>query len=107
MSFALPAFAQQMDTADPQLREALVAFNKKVDDGLNNNDAAALAALFTQDAVFVTDRGPVFGRRAIEKWYVDLFQQIQFSNHLGTVDQNSPHTIATGDTELWATGGGA
>jgi hypothetical protein len=63
ISFALPAFGQQMDTPDPQLRKALVAFNKKVDDGLNNNDAAALAALFTQDAVFVTDRGPVFSSR--------------------------------------------
>ena len=73
LSFSLPAFAQQTETPDPQLREALMAFNKKVDDGLNNNDAAALAALFTEDAVFVTDRGPVFGRRAIEKWYVDLF----------------------------------
>jgi hypothetical protein len=33
-----------------------------------------------------------------------LFQQMQFNNHLGTVDQNSPHTMATGDTEIWATG---
>jgi ketosteroid isomerase-like protein len=66
-------FAQQTDTPDPQLREALVAFSKKVDDGLNNNDPAALAALFAGDAVFVTDREPVFGRRAIQKWYVDLF----------------------------------
>jgi uncharacterized protein (TIGR02246 family) len=104
ISFALPVFAQQTDTPDPRLREALVAFNKKVDDGLSNNDPAALAALFAEDAVFVTDRGPVFGRRAIEKWYVDLFQQMRFSNHLGTVDQNSPHTMAKGDTAIWATG---
>ena len=67
ISFALPSFAQQTNTPDPGLREALAAFNKKVDDGLNNGDAAALAALFTEDAVFVTDQGPIFGRQAIEK----------------------------------------
>jgi ketosteroid isomerase-like protein len=64
-----------------------------------------LAALFTDDAVFVTDQGPIFGRQAIERWYTDLFQTIHFSNHSGTVDQNSPHSIATSDTEMWATGG--
>jgi ketosteroid isomerase-like protein len=103
-SFPLPSFAQQTNTADPELREALTEFNKKVDDGLNSGNAAALAALFTEDAVFVTDQGPVFGRQAIEKWYTDLFQTIHFSNHSGTVDQNSPHGIATADIEMWATG---
>ena len=29
ISFAVPAIAQQKDTADPQLREALAAYNKK------------------------------------------------------------------------------
>ena len=60
INFALPAVAQQ-STPDPQLREALVAFNKQVDEALNNNDAYALAELFTEDAVFVTDQGPVIG----------------------------------------------
>jgi uncharacterized protein (TIGR02246 family) len=104
ISFALPSFAQQTNSPDPELREALTTFNKKVDDGLNSGDAAALAALFTEDAVFVTDQGPIFGRQAIEKWYADLFQTIHFSNHSGTVDQNSPHSIATADREMWATG---
>ena len=104
ISFALPSFAQQTNSPDPELREALTTFNKKVDDGLNSGDAAALAALFTEDAVFVTDQGPIFGRQAIEKWSADLFQTIHFSNHSGTVDQNSPHSIATADREMWATG---
>ena len=60
ISFALPSFAQQTNSPDPELREALTTFNKKVDDGLNSGDAAALAALFTEDAVFVTDQGPIF-----------------------------------------------
>jgi uncharacterized protein (TIGR02246 family) len=105
ISFTLPTFAQQKDTSDPQLREALVAFNKQVDEALNNNDAHALAGLFTEDAVFVTDQGPILGRQAIEKWYTDLFQTMHFSNHSGTIDQDSPHSMATADSGIWATGG--
>jgi len=48
ISFALPAFAQQIETADPQLRQDLLALAKKVDDAWNNNDAAAVAALLSQ-----------------------------------------------------------
>jgi len=33
ISFALPTFAQQTNTPDPQLREQLLALAKKVDDG--------------------------------------------------------------------------
>ena len=42
ISFALPTFAQQKDTADPQLREALAAYNKKEDEAFNNGDAAGV-----------------------------------------------------------------
>jgi len=51
ISFALPTFAQQTNTPDPQLREQLLALAKKFEDAWNNNDATALAALFTVDAV--------------------------------------------------------
>ncbi len=72
---------------------------------MNNNDAAALAALFTEDAVIMPETGPVNGRQAIEKWYADLFQKAHFSNHLVTVDQDSPDIIGTAGYEMWATGG--
>src|SRR6201984_1479200 len=62
ISFALPTFAQQTNTPDPQLREAFVAYCKKEDEAWNNNDAIALAALYTEDAVEVTDTGPIYGR---------------------------------------------
>jgi hypothetical protein len=51
ISFALPALAQQKDTLDPQLRQVADALSKKFDEAYDNNDAAAVAALFTEDAV--------------------------------------------------------
>src|SRR5271166_1648984 len=82
ISFALPTLAQQKDTPDPQLREKLVAAIKKHTDALDKNDAAAIAANFTEDAIFVTPVGTFFGREAIEKKYVDDFkQQIHFSDN--------------------------
>ena len=104
ISFALPAFAQQKDTVDPQLRQQLDALAKKYDEAVNNNDAAAVAAGFTEDAVFVTDTGPVYGREAIEKWYADDFQKWHLSNYIIKADQNSPHIIGTAGNERWSIG---
>ena len=100
ISFAVPTFAQQTNTPDPQLRQRLVEVIKKHGDAMNNNDAAAAAACFTEDAVYVTDRGPVNGREAIEKWYADLFQKVHFSDHIITIDQDSPHIIGTDGKEM-------
>jgi uncharacterized protein (TIGR02246 family) len=104
IGFALPTFAQQKDTADPQLREALAAYNKKEDEAWNNNDAAALAALYAEDAILVNDTGPVYGREAIEKHYADVFQKLHFSNHVEKGDQYSPHIIGTAGNEVWTSG---
>jgi uncharacterized protein (TIGR02246 family) len=105
ISFALPTFAQQTSTPDPQLRQRLLALIQKYSDAENNNDATALAALYTEDAVEVTDRGPGNGRQAIEKLHADDLQKVHVSNHLITVDQDSPHIIGTAGNELWATVG--
>jgi uncharacterized protein (TIGR02246 family) len=105
ISFALPTFGQQKNAPDPQLRQKLVDVIAKHSDAMNKNDPAALAACFTQDAVLVTNRGPVNGREAIEKWYADLFKGMRFSDHVLTIDQDSPHVIGTAGSEIWATGG--
>jgi uncharacterized protein (TIGR02246 family) len=105
ISFALPTFAQQTNTPDPQVRQRLLAVIEKHADAMNKNDAAAAAALFTEDAVYLTDRGPINGRKAIEKMYADLFQKVRFSDHVITVDQDSPHIIGTDGKTVWATGG--
>jgi uncharacterized protein (TIGR02246 family) len=103
--FALPTFAQQTNTPDPQVRQRLLAVIEKHADAMNKNDAAVAAALFTEDAVYLTDRGPIKGREAIEKMYADLFQKLHFSDHVITVDQDSPRIIGTDGKEMWATGG--
>jgi uncharacterized protein (TIGR02246 family) len=104
ISFAVPTFAQQTDKPDPQLRERLTAVIQKHADAMNKNDASAAAACFTDDAVLVTDRGPIKGREAIEKWYADLFKNVSFSDHIITVDPDSPHTFGMDAKEIWATG---
>ena len=97
IGFTVPTLAQQKETVDPQIIEQLNAVSKKYDEADNNNDAAAMAALFTEDAVFVTDKGPIYGRQAIEKWYANDFEQWHHSNHIGKKDPNSPRIIGTAD----------
>ena len=35
----------------------------------------------------------------------DLFQKVHFSDHIITIDQDSPHVIGTDGKQMWATGG--
>jgi hypothetical protein len=108
ISFAMPAFAQQQDTVDPKIAELIVAHQKIYDEAMNNNDAVTLAGkMFTDDAVLVTETGPIYGRTAIEKYFSDLFQKVHFSNCSGDVGtKNAARLIptTTGDTELWRLG---
>jgi len=100
-SFAFPVVAQQ--TADPKTIEQFDEFNKKFDEAFNNNDAAAVAAFFTEDAVQVTPEGPIYGREAIEKQFADLFTQIHVSEHINKTDR-PPHAIGTAGNEVWRNG---
>jgi ketosteroid isomerase-like protein len=103
--FALPSFAQQHDTIDSRTRSQIgEQIAKKFDEAFNNGDAAALAALYTQDAVWVTPQGPLFGREAIQERFAGMFQQGHYSNHLNKDDQGSPHMIGTAGNEVWSTG---
>ena len=63
ISFALPTYAQQKDLADPQTTQKILAIAKAYAEAKSNNDAAAIAALLTRDAVFVTPEGPIIGRK--------------------------------------------
>ena len=58
---------------DPQLRDALAMLTKKIDDAYIKGDAAALAALYTEDATLLrlledledAWRGRRFSRKAV------------------------------------------
>ena len=82
--------AKQKDTADPQTAQKILAITLAFNEAAGKSDAAAIAALFTEDGVFVTDTGPVYGRDAIQKWYEDLFQQLKTKKHVGIPDQGCP-----------------
>jgi uncharacterized protein (TIGR02246 family) len=93
ISLALPIFAQQKEAVDPQIVAQIEASFKEGDKAFNNNDAAAVAAFYTEDAIFLTTRGPVYGRQAIEKWYANMFKAVHPKNYsfktfqmIGTAD---------------------
>jgi ketosteroid isomerase-like protein len=90
--------------ADPHTTQAIRALSTAYDDAVDKNDAVALAALYTEDAVFVTDAGMVYGRQEIEKWHAYVFQQWRPKNHISAPDHNSPHTIGSAPNGVWATG---
>ena len=91
ISFALPTFAQQKETVEPQLIQKLYdTLSKKWNEACNNHDAAAIVAVYTEDAIEVTETGPLYGRQAIEKFYADQFKGWQHKNHTSTID---PHSV--------------
>jgi len=104
ISFALPTYAQEKDVADPQTTQKILALGKAFDEAHSDNDAAAVAALFTRDAVLVTIEGPIIGRQAIQKYCTDLYQWWHPKNCITKVDENAAHLIGTAGNELWATG---
>ncbi|HXM04886.1 MAG TPA: SgcJ/EcaC family oxidoreductase [Chthoniobacterales bacterium] len=104
IGLAEPVAAQEKDTADPNLAEQLRALSSKTDEAYNNGDAAALAKLYTEDALLLTNTGRIYGREAIEKHFTELFQKLHFSKHLDTPDHNSPHIIGTTSNEAWSNG---
>ena len=104
ISLALPTFAQQNTMPDQQVIQQLVVFGQKYHEAYTNNDAAALAALYTWDAVIVTPQGPVYGRDAIENWYADQFEQWHPKNHTSKADPDSIRLIGTGGDAVWLNG---
>jgi uncharacterized protein (TIGR02246 family) len=87
ISLAVGALAQEQSTFDPRIvrqrdllgvPKALGKFDElglKLDEAYNKNDAAAVAALFTEDAVLLAPDGMFSGRQDIEKRYADTFQR--------------------------------
>ena len=106
LASSFDGFAQHNNTTttDPQITQQIRTLSRAYDDAFNNNDAVTLAALFTEDAVLVSDRGPIHGRKAIENWYSGVFQVWHPRNHIGTPDGNDPHVSCFSGDEAWETG---
>ena len=105
IGFVVPTVAQQKETLNPQIVEQLNALRDKSNEAFENGDAAALAALYTDDAVEVTNEGLIYGREAIEKHSAGVCQKLHFSNHIAKPDQYSPHIVGTAGNEMWWNGG--
>jgi uncharacterized protein (TIGR02246 family) len=79
IGFAVPTFAQEQNIVTPRVREEIEAVFKKFQEAYDKRDAAALAALYTEDAVEVRlwgaaqGGGTFFGRQTIEKMFETAF----------------------------------
>ena len=91
LGFSIPAFAQQKEPLlSEQDREQILAIGKKNDEAWSKGDAAALAALFTEDGVMVTPGGILSGREAIQQRDQSVFDNLR--KRLGTeASEGSAH----------------
>ena len=89
----------EKDAIDQQTLQQLEAKRKKYDEAVNNNDAAAVALLFTKDAIFVTEIGLSYGRQGVENLYAEWFDAPGWhtSDYIGKIDPNSIHFLGTTD----------
>ncbi|MGA7215205.1 MAG: nuclear transport factor 2 family protein [Terrimicrobiaceae bacterium] len=113
IGFVLPTFAQQKDTADSRIAQqrdlvgdpkALDEFgelNRGLDEAYSRNDAAAAAALFTEDALLVDPEGMSSGRQNIEKRYADRFQRSPIISFNCSWDRCYLNAI---DNAVWSAG---
>lgn len=67
--------------------DQLNALSTKLEMALKDQNATALAVLFTPDGVCVTSRGVFSGRQAIEETFADDFQQSQVTSQILQTDQ--------------------
>lgn len=105
ISFGLPVSGQEKDLSiDPQIVQQLRTIGKEFDDAFLKGDAAAMAAYYTEDAVLVSDSGPVYGRQAIEKYYAEQFREVRFVRHDTTDDPTSVRRIGTDGNVIWEDG---
>jgi uncharacterized protein (TIGR02246 family) len=104
ISLALPTFGQQKETVDPKIDQQIRMLAMKYDAAINNHDAAAIAALYTQDAVLATyNKGTFHGRQKIEKAYAeDYFMRWNIHNNATTVSRVTPVGNEVRATGTWS-----
>jgi hypothetical protein len=67
IGLAGPAFARQKDATNPQVLQQLEEIGRKQDEAYNRNDAAGVAAPFTNNVVWLSLWGLVYGGRPSKK----------------------------------------
>jgi ketosteroid isomerase-like protein len=88
IGFTVPTFAQQKDTVDSKIAQQIRMLAMKYDETFTRNDAAAVATLFSEDAVLSGPHGRFSGRQAIEKFHGEqVFGYWHVSNRVTTVDR--------------------
>jgi len=89
ISFAVPSLAQQKDTVDPEIVQQIRVLTMKYEEAYNSHDAAAVAALYTEDGALVTTHNGVkHGREAIAEHCAKIEFQFWHANNLvKTVDR--------------------
>jgi uncharacterized protein (TIGR02246 family) len=74
ITLTLQTFAQQKDTVHPKIEQQIRILSMNYDAAINKHDAAAIAALYAGDGVWVTYHdGSYHGRQAIEKEYGKMY----------------------------------
>ena len=86
ISAAALAHAQEKGMIDPQVREQIEALNVKYDEAFNQNDAEAVAALFTADAIETGPEEAASGQQEIEDRY-KIFFEGHPNSHATKLDQ--------------------
>ena len=84
---------------DTRALDEFHALSKKFDEAIDRRDAAAVAALFTEDGVFMTPTGVLFGRRAIEESCARDLKLRPVSSHIHQADQ-----LCSVGKEAWSLG---
>ena len=97
--FVVPTFAQ--DTVDPKTAQQIRALAAKFNEEFNKHDPAAVAALYTEDAVWVTYHGTFHGRKRIEKvfeeWCFKLWNKHNWVTTISRVIPVGNEVRATGN----------
>jgi uncharacterized protein (TIGR02246 family) len=74
IGYALPTVAQKQKTVDPKLRQEIEAVEMKFQEAYNNRDVAAIADLYTENAVEIWNGSRTsLGLEAIRKMFADEF----------------------------------
>jgi hypothetical protein len=76
IGFAVPGYAQQKDTVDPQIAQQIRVLASKHDEAVNKHDAAAVAALYTLAFYAILLRTPLIARKSFMEALLSGFQRI-------------------------------